>query len=143
MSLAEKDNELIQAFSDMNSWEDRYSKIIKIGKASPGMSDSEKLDDLKVSGCQSQVWIKAHRDKEGRLHFQADSDALIVKGLVSILAKLFSAETPKDILEYQPQFIEKIGLRQNLSPSRANGLMNMLKQIKYYAIAYQASSKVE
>lgn len=143
MSLESKDQELIDTFNGLQSWEERYSKIIKIGKAAPGIPDAEKVEDLKVSGCQSQVWIKAVKDTDGRLHFQVDSDALIVKGLVSLLAKLFSGETPVDILQYQPKFITAIGLQQNLSPSRANGLINMLKQIKFYAIAYQASSRVE
>jgi cysteine desulfuration protein SufE len=139
MSILERDKNVIEEFKNISGWEDRYQKIIAKGKALNALLDSEKSDDLKIKGCQSQVWLKAEF-KEGRVYFYADSDALIVKGLVAILIEIYSGATPKEILEHKPQFISEIGLTNHLSPSRANGLFAMLKQIQFYAIAFQSIS---
>ncbi len=136
MSVEEKDQKIIDEFSALRSWEDRYLKIIQTGKGAPGLPEEERLEDLKVKGCQSQVWLKAGLEGE-RVIFQADSDAMIVRGLVSLLVGLYSGETPQTILDYNPRFIDALGFQQNLSPSRANGLASMLKQIKFYALGYR------
>lgn len=130
---------LIQDFSAISSWEDRYQKIIALGKELRSLPDDLKIDDLLVKGCQSRVWLKADLDREGRVQFQADSDALIVRGLIAMVLKVYSGLTPKEILDTAPDFIRELGFEQNLSPSRANGLQSMIKQIKYYALAYQAA----
>lgn len=118
-------------------WELKYLKIIELGKLWPGMSEDEKNDDLKVKGCQSQVWLKATLLDDGRISFKGDSDALLVKGLVALVLSVFNEETPSNILKFEPYFLKDIGLDTGLSPSRSNGLYSMIKQIKYYATAYE------
>jgi cysteine desulfuration protein SufE len=127
---------LIQEFSALSSWEAKYERIIALGKAMPALDDKFKIDDLKVRGCQSQVWLRAQLDDMKRVHFEADSDALIVKGLIAILLQVYSGRTAKEILDISPDFIAELGFEKNLSPSRANGLMAMVKQIKYYALVF-------
>lgn len=131
---------LVQQFKDLK-WEERYQLIIQKGKELEALPDSEKSDDLKVKGCQSQVWLKADLTPEGKIRFRADSDALIVKGLIAILLQAYSNRTPQEILALQPDFVKEIGLDTHLSPSRANGLFAMIKQIKYYAVAFSALSQ--
>jgi len=148
MKLDQEQNQLIQEFSKISSWEGRYQRIIELGRQLPPMPEEFKIDDLKVKGCQSQVWLKADLRKdpnnsEARVYFIADSDALIVKGLVAILLKVYSGRTPKEILELSPDFIRELGFESNLSPSRANGLQAMIKQIKFYALAYSTYGSVE
>ena len=138
MSIEEKDKSILERFQGDDSWEDRYARIIKTGKDYDGLSESEKNEDLLVKGCQSQVWIKADLSPEKTILFQADSDAMIVKGLVALLVELFSGEKPSTVSNYKPQFIEQLGLGNHLSPSRANGLNSMMKQMKFYAVAYSA-----
>lgn len=119
-------------------WEQKYEKIIEYGKAWPGLEDSLKIEDLKVKGCQSQVWIKADVDPINKtVVFRGDSDAIIVKGLVAIVLKIYSNETPEVIMKTEPIFLKDIGFDSGLSPSRTNGLYSMIKQIKYYATAFQ------
>lgn len=142
MNLNEKDQDIISSFNELNDWEDRYRRIIDIGKENPGLAEDLKIEDLKVKGCQSQVWIHCQL-KDGKIQIQADSDAMIVKGLVTLLSQLFNNERPEDIISYQPQFISKLGFSNHLSPSRNNGLLNMLKQIKFYAIAFQAQAQAQ
>lgn len=137
-SLEDKDKAIEARFSSFPNWEERYHHLIKAGREMPGLSDEDKIEDLKVKGCQSQVWIKAELTKDMKVKFTADSDALVVRGLVALLVELFSNEHPADIVAFNPKFIEKLGLSNHLSPSRANGLFSMLKQIKYYGMAYQA-----
>lgn len=127
--------DLVAEFATLSTWEDRYQKIIALGKALPAYPEELRVEDLKVKGCQSQVWLHAKLDENKYLWFQADSDALIVKGLVAVLLKIYSGKKPKEILETQPDFISELGFASNLSPSRANGLNAMIKQIKYYALA--------
>lgn len=136
MQIEDKIAVVVKDFSG-NDWEKKYEKIIDYGKRWPGLSDTEKLDDLKVKGCQSQVWIKAELNSDKKIVFKGDSDALIVKGLVAIVLKIYSDESPETILKTEPQFLRDIGFDSGLSPSRTNGLYSMIKQIKYYATAFQ------
>lgn len=136
MSLAARAEELNRTFARLPDWEARYKKIIEIGRAMPEMSDVLKTEEAKVKGCQSQVWLHANLDDAGRVHFQADSDAMIVKGLVAVLLKVYSDSTPSEILNFPPEFLKSLGFEGNLSPSRANGLHAMLKQIRHFAVAF-------
>lgn len=137
MSLQERQTRIISEFNDVSTWEDRYKKLIELGKALPDLPDEKKLEDYKVKGCQSQVWIHA-RLENGKIIFEADSDALLVKGLVALLLRLYSDATPQEILSTPPDFVKEIGLENKLSPSRANGLFSMIKQMKFYAVAFQS-----
>lgn len=131
-------NQIISKFSKLNSWEDKYKKIIDCGKELPAMPDKYKIEDNKIKGCQSQVWLFAELRPDQSLVFYADSDALIVKGLVSLLIEIYSEASVKDILNTEPFFLKEIGLDQHLSPSRTNGLAAMIKQMKLYALAFSA-----
>lgn len=135
MSLKDRQNEIVAEFSGLTDWENRYKKLIELGKALPELPDSKKLEDFKVKGCQSQVWIHA-RMEDGRILFEADSDALLVRGLVALLLRVYSNATPAEILSTPPDFVKEIGLESKLSPSRANGLFSMIKQMKFYAMAF-------
>ncbi len=136
-----RQQELIERFRAFKDWESRYREIIALGKALPPLPEEFKIEDLKVKGCQSQVWIRAERGPQGEVLFQADSDALIVRGLVAILLSIYSGVRPEEILNTPPDFIKELGLANHLSPSRANGLFAMIKQIQYYAMAFQALQK--
>lgn len=136
MQIEDKINQVKKDFSDLD-WEKKYEKIIEYGKLWPGLPEAERIEDLKVKGCQSQVWIKAELSSEKKIVFRGDSDALIVKGLVAIVLKVYSGESPETILKTEPQFLRDIGFDSGLSPSRTNGLYSMIKQIKYYATAFQ------
>lgn len=129
---------IIDDFSRFTDWESRYKHIIEVGKILPPYPENFRTDDWKVKGCQSQVWLKPELNEKGEILFHADSDALIVKGLVALLHQLYSGSSAKEILETQPEFISKLDLGQHLSPSRSNGLHSMIKQIKYYAAAFQS-----
>lgn len=118
------------------AWEKKYEKLIELGKKLVPMLLNDKTDDLKLKGCQSQVWLKAHLEN-GRVIFVADSDAVIVKGLVALVINVYSGETPDVILQTEPSFLKDIGLDKGLSQTRTNGLNSMIKQIKNYAIAYK------
>jgi len=130
-----KAKNVVQGFLTHEAWEKKYEHLIQLGKQWSGLAEAEKIEDLKVKGCQSQVWIKA-RLEGGKVVFAGDSDAILVKGLVAIVLEVYSNETPQDILEFEPQFLKEIGLDSGLSPSRANGLYSMVKQVKYYATAF-------
>jgi len=135
MSIEIKAQKVVQQFENITDWEQKYEKLIQLGKAWPGISDDLKIDDLKIKGCQSQVWIKADL-VDGKIQLKGDSDALIVKGLVALTLSVFSDNTPEEIMKYEPVFLKHIGLDSGLSPSRTNGLWSMIKQIKYYATAF-------
>lgn len=135
-TVSERQQQIVTEFKEFRTWEEKYKYIIRLGKELPEMPESEKLDDLKVKGCQSQVWLKADLNDQMQVVFQADSDALIVKGLIALLLRVFSEQTPESILQSDVKFIEDIGLSSHLSASRTNGLQSMIKQIKYYAQAY-------
>ena len=136
MTIKEKQNELIEKFSFLEDWEQKYEYIIDLGKELKGISDEKKIDDNLIRGCQSKVWIDA-RFEDGKLFFDADSDGILPKGIVALLVQIYSGHETQEILDSDFDFIEKIGLQEFLSPSRANGLMAMTKQIKFYAVAYQ------
>jgi cysteine desulfuration protein SufE len=135
MSIEVKAQEMIAKFSKINDWEQKYEKLIELGRAWPGMPEELKNEDLKVKGCQSQVWIKAEL-KDGKIHFIGDSDAVIVRGLVALVLSVYSGQSPEEIIKYDAGFLKDIGLDSGLSPSRTNGLYSMIKQIKYYATAF-------
>ena len=136
MTIEEIQKEIIEDFDLFEDWMQRYEFIIDTGKSLPLISDQNKSDDNLIKGCQSKVWI--HADYEnGKLIFSADSDAILTKGIISLLLRVYSQQTPKDILEADPFFIDEIGLKEHLSPTRANGLLSMVKQIKLLALAYQ------
>lgn len=136
-SVAEVQQELIEDFQFFDDWMDRYRYIIDLGKTLPAFPEDWMVDDYKVEGCQSQVWLKPELD-DGRLKLHATSDAAIVSGLIAIILKVYSGRTPDEILETPPEFIKGIGLDEHLSPSRTNGLHSMLKTIFAHAKAAQA-----
>ncbi len=123
-------------FESLAGWEERYRKIIDLGKSLETMPEAMKTEDNKVKGCQSQVWLFAEMDTDRKIHFWGDSDALIVRGLVSVLLGVYNGLTPKEIMEISPDFLKDLGFDKNLSPSRTNGLFSMLKQIRMYATAF-------
>ena len=136
-TITEAIKKVVNDFKGINSWEEKYKHLIELGKALPAMEDAYRVDKNLVKGCQSKVWF--HTDlKDGRLYFQGDSDAAIVKGIVALLFKVYSERTPDEILGNKPTFLEDIGLREHLSMSRSNGLSSMLKQISLYAIAIKS-----
>ena len=136
MLIEDKIYSLKKDFSS-DDWEKKYEKIIDYGKRWPGIDQQFKIDDLKVAGCQSQVWIKAELSADKKIIFTGDSDAIIAKGLVAIVLGIYSGETPDTILKTEPYFLKDIGFDSGLSPSRTNGLYAMIKQIKYYGAAFQ------
>ncbi len=136
MTIEDVQNEIIDEFSMFEDWEERYQYMIDLGKTLPLIEDQYKTEDNIIKGCQSKVWVHANMRDE-KVNFTADSDAIITKGIIAILIRTFSDQHPKDIIEANTDFIDKIGLKEHLSPTRANGLVSMIKQIKLYAIAYQ------
>lgn len=140
MTLIERQNQVVREFQNMVDWEGRYRKLVELGKALPDLPDAKKTDEFRVKGCQSQVWIHA-QFKNGLIEFEADSDALLVRGLVALLLRIYSHATPQEILVTPPDFVREIGLESKLSPSRSNGLLSMIKQIKFYAVAFQSLQK--
>ena len=136
VSITDIQNEILDEFSMFEDWEERYQYMIDLGKDLPLIEEQYKTDSNIIKGCQSKVWVHAEL-KNDKIFFTADSDAIITKGIIAILIRVFSNQKPKDILEANTDFIEKIGLKEHLSPTRANGLVSMIKQLKMYAIAYQ------
>jgi len=138
MEINEIQDEIIEEFSDLDDWMDKYQLLIDTGSEQEPLPEKYKIDQNLIDGCQSRVWLQADMTDEGFLHFQAESDALIVKGIVALLLRVLSDHTPQEILDADLYFIEKIGLREHLSPTRSNGLLAMLKQMKMYALAFKA-----
>ena len=136
MTIQETQQEIIEEFSLFEDWMQRYEYMIELGKSLPIITEEFKSDDNIIKGCQSKVWVHAQLDQD-KLQFSADSDAIITKGIIAILIRAFSNQHPKDILAANTDFIDEIGLKEHLSPTRANGLVSMIKQIKLYAIAFQ------
>ena len=128
---------LVQEFNNLANWEERYKRLIEIGKDLSPMDPSLQIEENKIKGCQSQVWLAVKLNSDKTLHFDANSDAMIVKGLVALLLIVYQDTSPKDILAISTQFIKELGFESYLSPSRANGLQAMIRQIQYYATAYQ------
>jgi cysteine desulfuration protein SufE len=137
MQIKEIADQIENEFSQFDDWMDKYSYLIDMGKDVEPMAEEFKTKQNLISGCQSRVWVKAEY-KDGRIYFSADSDAVITKGIVSLLIRVFSGQKTDDILIADTSFIDNIGLKEHLSPTRSNGLMSMLKQIKLYALAFKA-----
>ncbi len=137
MTINEIQDEIISEFSDFDDWMDRYQMLIDMGNEQPPLPDEYKTEQNLIDGCQSRVWLWAEL-RDGRVRFRAESDALIVKGIVALLVRVLDDQTPADILSADLYFINAIGLRDHLSPTRSNGLLAMLKQMKLYALAFQA-----
>jgi cysteine desulfuration protein SufE len=136
VTIKDIQNDIIDEFSMFDDWMQRYEYMIELGKSLPLIDDQYKTDDNIIKGCQSKVWVHADMNNN-KVVFTADSDAIITKGIIAILIRVFSNQTPKDIIDADTNFIDEIGLKEHLSPTRANGLVSMIKQIKMYAIAYQ------
>ncbi len=135
-------DEVIEEFNDFDEWMDKYQMLIDLGNDLESLDEKYKNTQNLIEGCQSRVWLQCDYT-DGRLVFTADSDALITKGIIALLIRVLSNHTPKEIADADLYFIEKIGLRQHLSPTRSNGLLSMVKQIKSYAIAYQAKEQLQ
>jgi cysteine desulfuration protein SufE len=136
MTIKEIQEDIIDEFSMFEDWEERYQYMIDLGKTLPLIDERFKTESNIIKGCQSKVWVHAEMNDD-KVVFTADSDAIITKGIIAILIRVFSNQSPKDIIEADTAFIDDIGLKEHLSPTRANGLVSMIKQIKMYAIAYQ------
>jgi len=140
VSISEIQETIIEEFAMFDDWMQRYEYMIELGKSLPIIAIEYKNDDYIIKGCQSKVWLHAEL-KNNILNFTADSDAIITKGIIAVLIRVFSNQPPKAIIDSSTQFIDDIGLKEHLSPTRANGLTSMIKQIKMYAIAYQTQLK--
>ena len=134
-TINELQDAVIEEFSDFDDWMDKYQMLIDLGNDLEPLDEKYKTEQNLIDGCQSRVWLQCD-DVDGKLVFTADSDALIVKGIIALLVRVLSGQTPKDILDADLYFIDRIGLREHLSPTRSNGLLAMIKQIKAYALAY-------
>lgn len=141
MNIEQRQQELIAEFADIEDWMDRYGYIIDLGNALPEIDESKKTPQNLIEGCQSRVWLDAELDNEGKVQFTADSDAIIVKGIISLLISVLNGHTPDDILEADLHFIDDIGLGEHLSPTRSNGLLAMVKQMRMYAMAFKAKQQ--
>lgn len=139
MSIAETENEIVEEFGMFEQWDDKYQYIIDLGKSLAPMQDTLKTEDRLIKGCQSRVWLYTEI-KDGKIYFTADSDAIITKGLVALMVRVLSEHTAKEIIESPLTFIDKIGLKDHLSPTRANGLLSMVKQMKLDALALSAKN---
>jgi cysteine desulfuration protein SufE len=140
MTINEVQDKIIDDFSLFDDWMDKYNLLIDLGKELPVIDPKFKVKDFLIEGCQSKVWL--HPDFDGKIiTFTADSDAIITRGIVALLIKVLSGRTPQEIISADLYFIEKIGLRQNLSPTRSNGLLSMVRQMKLYSMAYNAKGK--
>jgi len=136
VTIQDIQNDIIEEFSMFDDWEERYQYMIDLGKTLPLIDEQYKTESNIIKGCQSKVWVHAEM-KDEKIIFTADSDAIITKGIIAILIRVFSNQHPKDIIDAETSFIDEIGLKEHLSPTRANGLVSMIKQLKMYAIAYQ------
>ena len=139
MTIQEKQNEIVEEIAFLEDWEQKYEYLIDLGKELQGIPDEKKTDENLIKGCQSKVWLDADF-RDGKLFFNADSDGILPKGIIAMLVSIYSGHTTKEILDSDFKFIEEIGLQEFLSPSRANGLMAMTRQLKFYAVAYQIKS---
>jgi cysteine desulfuration protein SufE len=138
MTINEIQEEIVEEFSAYDDWMDKYQYLIDLGSEQEPLPEKYKTESNLIDGCQSRVWLQADLTSEGTIHFQAESDALIVKGIVTLLIRVLDQQTPDDILNADLHFIEDIGLKEHLSPTRSNGLLAMLKQMKLYAVAFKA-----
>ena len=136
MTINERQDEIIEEFQDFDDWMDKYQLLIDLGNEQQPLDEKYKTESNLIDGCQSRVWLQADY-VDGKIHFQAESDALIVKGIVTLLIRVLNDQTPQDILDADLYFIDRIGLREHLSPTRSNGLLAMVKQMRMYALAFQ------
>ena len=138
MTINEIQDSIIAEFSEYDDWMDKYQLLIDLGNEQEPLDEQYKNENNLIEGCQSRVWLQADLTEEGKIHFQAESDALIVKGIITLLIRVLDNQTPDDILNADLYFIEQIGLREHLSPTRSNGLLAMMKQMRMYALALKA-----
>lgn len=137
-TIEEAQEEIVDEFNSVDDWMDRYTMIIDEGSTLPALPEKYRSPSNLIEGCQSRVWINAELTPEGRIHFEADSDAMIVKGIIALLIKVLDNRTPDEVINADLHFINDIGLGENLSPTRSNGLLAMLKQMRLYAVAFKA-----
>ncbi|MDE6651801.1 MAG: SufE family protein [Paramuribaculum sp.] len=142
MTINQEQDRIIEDFEGVDDWMDRYSMIIDLGNTLPPIEEKFKTPDHLIEGCQSRVWLNAEL-RDGKVYFTADSDAIIVKGIIALLIDVLNGHTPTEIVESDLYFIDKIGLAENLSPTRSNGLLAMVKQMKMYAVAFKAKEDAE
>ena len=142
MTIAEKQDRIVRAFELLGDWQERYRYIIKLGQKLDPLPEEHKIEENLVRGCQSQVWLIADLE-DGNVVFRADSDAAITKGLVALMVNIYSGEEPETIMSTPPDFIKKIGMQEHLSPTRSNGLLAMVKQMKIYAMAFKSQVESE
>ncbi len=140
MTIEEVQQEIIDEFSVYDDWLDKYACLIELGNELKSLDPKDKTDQNLIKGCQSRVWLVAEREN-GQIHFRGESDAVIVKGLVALLLRVVSGRTPREIIESNLHFIDALGLKEHLSPTRANGLLSMVKQIRLYAVAFDRLDK--
>ena len=138
MTINEIQDSIIAEFSEYDDWMDKYQLLIDLGNEQEPLEEQYKNESNLIEGCQSRVWLQADLTEEGKIHFQAESDALIVKGIITLLIRVLDNQKPDDILNADLYFIEQIGLREHLSPTRSNGLLAMMKQMRMYALAFKA-----
>ncbi|MDD6001646.1 MAG: SufE family protein [Bacteroidales bacterium] len=141
MTINQIQDEIIEEFSVYEEWLDKYEYLIELGNSLEVIDESQKTPDNIIQGCQSRVWLDCKMNDDGTLTFTADSDAIITKGIIALLIRVVNNQKPQDIIDADLYFIEQIGLKENLSPTRANGLLAMIKQIRYYALAFNALQK--
>ncbi len=139
MTIEERTKEIVEEFGMFDDWMDRYNYIVEMGKGLKGLGDEFKTKQYLISGCQSQVWLTAEYNN-GVVNFKADSDAIITKGIVLLLIRALDGQSPDDIINYDMSFLDKIGLKEHLSPTRANGLTSMVKQMKLYALVFKTKN---
>ncbi len=139
-TIQETENEIVEEFSLLDSWDDKYEYIIDLGKKLPELDPQHKVDENRVRGCQSTVWLVADY-KDGRIFYKAESDAVIVKGLISLLIRVLSGHRPEEIMDAKLDFIQRIGLSTHLAQTRSNGLLAMVKQMKHFALAYKLKNE--
>ncbi len=139
MTINEAQDEVIEEFSDFTDWMDKYQLLIDLGNEQKPLDDKYKTESNLIDGCQSRVWLQADYE-DGKINFTAESDALIVKGIIALLIRVLSGHTPQEILDADLYFIERIGLKDHLSPTRSNGLLAMVKQIRMYALAFKVKN---
>lgn len=135
MTIKEIQEQIISEFANFDEWLDKYSYLIELGKECPVIEEQEKTESNLIKGCQSRVWLSCAM-RDGRLYFRADSDAVITKGIITLLIRVYDGQTPEDILASDLEFVDAIGLKEHLSPTRSNGLTSMIKQMRLYALAY-------
>ena len=141
MSIEEKQQEVIEEFAFFDDWMQKYEHIIELGKELPLIDAASKDEDHLIKGCQSRVWLNAERSDDGNVIFTADSDAIITKGMIALMVRVLSGQRPEDIANADLHFVKEIGLHEHLSPTRSNGLVSMIKQMKFYGVAFQGAQQ--